>query len=707
MSGNERILFAIPVILLLWVLLSPLGGHAQEGPLLRGPKVAEGEQGRGRIEADRLEFLEKGRIIEASGNVYISYGQLWMRADRVRYDRETEEALAEGRVFLTDGKSRLEGVRLEYNAGTGQGILHQGNGFLSPSLWVSGLEIRREDENTYRLSHATLTPCPSEEGGSPDWQVRAKEATIYLNESAIAKGASFWVKRIPLLYSPLLIGPAGERQSGFLIPQPGYSSKEGFILKASYFWAINPSQDATFSLNYRTKRGLEEGIEYRYILSQDTRGHFHGTYTYDEYDETNRWKITYRHQQDFTPQLAGKLNLNIQNTSNYQRIYSPDTEVRSQRLLISEGYLAQHWNWESLMLWGRYDKDLRFHDHLYRLPELDLLSFRQLGQVIPLNFRLQSSAAYFESLWRRDLGRLDLYPRLTLPISLGGFATLTPLAAFRETYYTREREEHEPFSREIYHLQARLDSHLSRTFRVGGGTLDGIQHVIEPMVAYEYIPEVDQATLARYDILDFISPQNGLTYSLTNRLWAKLKDEEGSHFREILTLRLSQSYNIHGPHQEYPYPDLGIAYNEMRDALGLRYSQRRFSDINGQLILRPVAFLNLAVDANYDPTENHIDTIDPTLRLQPPLPLSVEAGYHYAPELRIHAFDGRLNLKLKEIASFGYYTRYDFGRQTFLENRFDVTFFGSCWSFTVVYIVRPGEQDIRFSFDLRSISGVR
>ena len=43
------------------------------------------------------------------------------------------------------------------------------------------------------------------------------------------------------------------------------------------------------------------------------------------------------------------------------------------------------------------------------------------------------------------------------------------------------------------------------------------------MVAYEYIPKVDQQDLEQNDGLDFISAQNGITYSLTNRILAKVK----------------------------------------------------------------------------------------------------------------------------------------------------------------------------------------
>jgi len=707
MIGTRSTLSWILSILLIGLLLPlPLGAAGSE--LSQPFPSGEGEErGRGRMDADRLEFLERGQVLEATGNVNISYEQIWIRADHVRYDRQSGEVLAEGGVFITDGKSRLEGARLEYNTESGQGTLYQGNGFFSPFLWVTGMEIRREDEETYHLSGATLTPCPTEGEAHPDWELRAQRATVHLNEKTVARGASLWAKGIPLLYSPFLTAPAGERQSGFLIPFVGYGSKEGYIFKTSYFWAINPSQDATFSLNYRTKRGLEEGVEYRYILSKNTKGHFDGLYTYDQVDHENRWKIAYRHQQEIASNLNGKLNLNLQNTNDYQRIYDQDIEVRSQRLLPAEGYICQNWNHESLMFWGNYTKDLRIHDHLYRLPELSLLSFRQPWGGIPLHLHLNSSGDYFESYQGQDLGRFDLYPRLTLPLSLGGFATLTPLAAFRETFYTRVPGEHRSFSREIYQLQARLDSRLARTFSVEGKKIEGIRHTIEPMVAYEYIPEVDQTDLPLYDYADFISPQNGITYSLTNRLWAKFKSAEGSRLQEMLILRLSQSYNIHGPHQQAPDSLLGIAYNEMRDSLRLRFSERRFSDINAYLGVKPARSLDLALEANYDPKGNHFDTIDPSLRWEFSPYLNIRAGYHYAPELKIHAIDGKLGLKWKDKASLSYYTSYNFAQSSFVENKVELTYYGRCWSTTLGYIKRPDEQVFQFSFDLRSISGIK
>ena len=121
-----------------------------------------------------------------------------------------------------------------------------------------------------------------------------------------------------------------------MIPRVGYSGRWGFFIDNAYFWAISPSQDATFGLNYRTKRGFQELLEYRYILSEKAKGHFDGSYAYDELEKESRWKISYQHEQEFQPDLEGKLDLNLQNSRSYQRDYSLDTDVRSQRLMTSE-----------------------------------------------------------------------------------------------------------------------------------------------------------------------------------------------------------------------------------------------------------------------------------------------------------------------------------------------------------------------------------
>ena len=84
---------------------------------------------------------------------------------------------------------------------------------------------------------------------------------------------SFRVKNFPVLYFPYMIFPAKtKRQSGLLMPDPGYSTRDGLTLNLPFFWAISDNTDATFNEYYMSRRGLMQGAEFRYALSPFSKG---------------------------------------------------------------------------------------------------------------------------------------------------------------------------------------------------------------------------------------------------------------------------------------------------------------------------------------------------------------------------------------------------------------------------------------------------
>src|SRR3989441_6624942 len=65
-------------------------------------------------------------------------------------------------------------------------------------------------------------------------------------------------------YMPAVLFPAKrERATGFLFPQLGSSSVQGFKVREAFFWDISPSQDMTVALDYRGKLGEGADLEYR------------------------------------------------------------------------------------------------------------------------------------------------------------------------------------------------------------------------------------------------------------------------------------------------------------------------------------------------------------------------------------------------------------------------------------------------------------
>src|SRR5712671_5519636 len=210
-------------------------------------------------------------LLIAVGNVEITRGQSRLLADRVELNRDTGQAVAQGKVVFYDGPDRLVGERIDYNLKTGTGVVYHGSGFSAPYYHLSGERMDRIGDGIYEIRRGVFTTC---EGDDPPWSFRFNSGTADLDDIIYGRDASFWVKRVPLLPWVLFFAAAlrRERQSGFLFPEFGQSSRRGYFAKVPYYWAINDSQDLTVSLDTFSARGIGLDADYRYVLSRDQRG---------------------------------------------------------------------------------------------------------------------------------------------------------------------------------------------------------------------------------------------------------------------------------------------------------------------------------------------------------------------------------------------------------------------------------------------------
>ena len=88
-------------------------------------------------------------------------------------------------------------------------------------------------------------------------------------------------------------------------------------------------------------------------------------------------------------------------------------------------------------------------------------------------------------------------------------------------------------------------SRLNRVFRISGKTVTHLRHVVEPMLHYRYIPEVDQSHLPQLDSRDQVDPLNLLTFELMNRLTILWQEGvELPRYREVASFRLAIDYDI-------------------------------------------------------------------------------------------------------------------------------------------------------------------
>lgn len=694
-----------------------------------------------RIEADELERRERDKLTIARGDVRIQMEDRVLYADEIELDQVQEVVRARGRVQLIEGAKRLDGDRFEYQYRKNTGVMYQARGTIPPATTFQGVEIHKEGERRYRLIEGRFTTCRicQPEPGVVDVEVRAKEAVLVQDEYFDARWASFWVRGIPALVSPYLIYPIRERRTGFLLPRIGYSDLSGFTYEQPFFWAISESQDLTVTGLYRTERGYEGQANYRYILGPEAAGSIDARVIQDLKSATQdqiKTTVTARHDQQFNPELSLKADVNYVSDRVIQRAFAETpSELRTANLASSRVFMTQLWQNYGLQLLVEDTKaltatsDSRFR----RLPELSFSAFPQRLFGSPVLFEMDASGTYLERNDVPDGGRADLFPKLSAPWRLFPWMTMTPSVGVRETAYTKRGDGGEGgATRELFEARNSLEARFYRSFQVGGERVDRLVHLVEPRVNYWYINPLDQQELPQFDRVDFISPQNRVTYSLTNRLLAKIKETDGSvRTHEVASLSLSQSLNLNP--RERTFSDLFLSAltperidqavrEESARPLGNGFSlaqERRLSNLVAAVRASPFRYLAFQGVAAINTESDRVDGIEAGVRFTYPEYGWVEMAHSFIRGGEtaglLGPFQDRetsgvvsrfLFTPIKNLA-INYLGRYDSLNDRSLENNVVVTYGTCCWLMGIQYVnrevipgVRGSEDSISFFFEL-------
>jgi LPS-assembly protein len=679
------------------------------------------------VQADRMEYSETERRILASGAVRVTLGNRNLYADEVSVDLDKEVLVASGHVILTEGPSRLEGDRIEYNYRTNLGVIENGQGTLESGVSFSGVEIRREGERQYALKEARFTGCracqPAPE--TPDWEFRASDATIYQDEWIASRNTSFWIKGIPAMYSPVLALPMGPRRTGFLIPRLGYGSNDGFMVRQPFFWAISRSQDATLTPIYRTKRGFEIDGEYRYVMDARSGGQFSGRYLHDlrsGSEAADRGDVRWVHGQHLSPTWVFKADASYQSDRRVTRDFvdSSVTE-RTQRVLDSNIFLTQTTSQYMLLGLVEVTEDLTNigETRLSRLPEVRFQWLPTPLFSLPLVGEAQTSAVYFERSGTDNAGRFDLHPVLHLPFAPVPWLASTTSVGLRETVYSLAAQPGGDTNRVLVDLGQRFGSTFLRRFEDPGFGFGRLTHIVEPSLQYEYVPWVDQQSLLQFDSVDFVSPQNRLTYRLATRLIGRSQGADGREVRtyEVASLKVAQSLNLQPKTLEFSDTYLDALTPERVDQAVknpqslsngfTRATERRLSNLVVQGTIRPLPAIAVSETVAVNVEQVGVEGVNSGVEFRLREDLTLEAAHSYIRDRQVDGVVAKIWWKATKNISLDLLTRYDIRSTTLFEHTANLRFSTCCWEAGLKYTHRSKtteravENSVQMVFDLK------
>ncbi|HEX7972130.1 MAG TPA: LPS-assembly protein LptD [Thiobacillus sp.] len=569
--------------LTLVVLLLTAGSAAADGLALkkdvelRGSAVA-GQETPMFLTADRIESTAPN-VIEASGRVEARHAGQNFYANWLRYDTTLNFVEARGQVRIEQPQLRVDGDTLKLNLNNYSGELTQpvyqllaqparGN---SERIDIGSPEkLARQkaaqqgrgdaeridfiDKNRYALQDATYTTCPVDD---EDWFLKVADLDIDKTRNVgTAHNASLRFLGVPILYTPWMDFPLSDvRKTGVLAPTFGTTQRSGLDILVPYYLNLAPNYDATLYPRLLSKRGVQMGGEFRYLLN-DASGKNRLEYLDDSEVGRSRWSVALNNTYRPSPDIQTGMQFDRVSDNDYFRDLSNFIAITSITNLNREVWVTtQRANWNA-ELRAQSFQTLQDSTALVpivepyaRLPRAHLGMAQTFGNG--LEFKLETEATRFAHPTLVDGTRVLAYPTLRLPLT-SSYGFLTPQVGWHSSYYALDnRAPEQRITRNLPILSVDSGVTFERPFRFAGA---GYEQTLEPRAYYVYAPFRNQAAIPVFDTaqLDFsyaqmftenqfvggdrVNDANQLTLAVTSRF------VEADSGLERLQVTLGQRY---------------------------------------------------------------------------------------------------------------------------------------------------------------------
>jgi LPS-assembly protein len=708
---------------LIWAVFAYSGRtFGQTGP--QAPLRLPSGGGEATLEADQQKQV--GQIFYADGHVDVRYQNARVRADHVEYNADTQTIMARGQVQLDYLTQHVEADDARYELRSGHGTFHRVRATFavqrrpSPTLLLSdnplyfeAEEAERINENTYHVEKAWLTVCDPDR---PTWKFYAPSATVELRKSVHLENGNFRVFSVPVLYFPYATFPAEkQRNSGFVIPEPGVSSRKGYVFGDSFYWAPTDWMDATIGASYYSKRGWSQKGELRMRPWENARleASYFGVIDRGIPQVSGPPVKQGGHEERllFTALLPGGwravADLDHLTSLTFRIAFSEtfaqaiNSEVRNTAFLTNN-FRGYSLNFAAVSYENFLSATPNSSITLRTAPEARFSSVDQpFTSRIPAYFSFSAFAGAehrsetvtpFES--PDYMERAEFAPSITLPIHWGTWLNVTPSFTFRSTYYGGQLQNGAFLDRGLFRNtgEVSVDIRPPTVERVWGEATKW-KHVIEPELLYRYVTGVnDFSRFLRVDEDDTLTNTNEVEYGFTQRL---LRRRENGSSEELISWHVAQKHFfdptfggalVTGQRNVFQNLDLFTPF-------AFADTARHFSPLVSDVTIEPGKRYDAQFILNYDPVRNRMTAIGSLLKLKPYRESFVTVAHFSTVNLPVNPspvpvnFEQRSN-QVRALVGYGEMNRrgwnaafgasYDWTQQAFQNQLAQVSYNSSC-----------------------------
>ena len=654
-------------VILLLLVTAPAASNQAARAQVRLPA------GRGIVELEAKEQRKEGDLFIANGDVDIRYQNLRLRADHVEFNALTSVAVASGHVQFDYNTQHLDADQARYNVRTGLGSFERVRGevrlerrpnpavLVTPNpLYFEAKEVERTGERTYTIHGAWLTVCAPE---SPKWQFFAPKAFLTVDKSVALVNANFRLFRIPLLYLPYATAPASRklRQSGFLLPDFGNTSRKGFVFGDSYYLAPADWLDFTLGAQLLSRRGWSQIGDFRARPWENVRmaaSYFGvidrglrtgpnaalvpqgGHRSHIELDALlpNGWRavadlnqltsLTFRlaFAETFVEAVNSEvssaafltnnfrgfsLNFAAQNSKNFLSIPvagAPETDVSLRRAPTVRFSSVEQAPWRRLPIYFGFSI---FADAVHRSETCTAIRASCLSPdgTVRMEQDFETPTA---------VQRTEVAPRVTVPLHWGPWLGVTPTFTVRTTRYGSQLLSGTVVGDSVRRTtgEVTLDVRPPSFAGVWQSGSAKWRHSIEPQATYRFVRGVNRfGRFLRFDENDTLTDTNEFEYSLTQRLYRRSGEGEAE---EVVTWRVAQKYYFDPTFHGALVPGQRNVFQALDSVTPFAFAStpRRFSPLVSDLRVAPGGKYDAELRVDYDTLRGKVNAIGTLVKMR-------------------------------------------------------------------------------------------
>jgi len=651
--------------------------------------------------------------------------QMTVKADWIAYDVDNSTIKAKGHVSINSDKDQLLAEEGTLNLNTITGTFKEATILRDKlDLHLEGKTIEKTGNDTYHIQDGWVVTCKYDQENAPPWSFAASETNVTQGEYAIMKHATFRIKDVPVLYTPWLMVPIGnKRHSGLLFPEVSNSDRGGFGFNLPLFLNLSDSSDLTLYSEYYANRGFMPGLEYRYVLGAQQKAALMGNYLHDKlsdpsesdywtetgYTHTNkdRYWIRGKLDHDFDNDVVTRVDLDIVSDRDYLTEFNSGVtgfQNSNDSLLDAFGRGLQNKTsdqrvnsmkilkaWDGMALEGVFlgindvREDKTSPTPLWKLPSLDFTGSQSLGDS---NLTLDWDTDYVNYYREDGVGghRFDLYPRLSAPLPLGPYLEARAEAGVRDTFYSVQTfgdgtwDESDTPNRLLGDFHTEVGTTLIRDFALNMGNTTAISHNFRPFIQYDYLSDNNQEELPDFDSIDRIEDKNHITYGIDN-FFNLLGQKNGKATeKDYAFFKVNQSYDIRSEMSDAPLSAVNVkmGWNPLHD---LTVLYKTDVDVYGDGVT------SYGLETYYKNSRGDYLNLD----------------YRYDKFHAIHQLNVYARAQLFDTIFAAYDIQHSLSESRIIEQNVSLMYMPACWSVELKSKYTPGDHTISLLFNLANI----